>query len=521
MSHNFRAHLRPDLQALGRPFLFVSKAGAANAPGTADAPLAHPDQAAALANPYTGGVGQGTSPGVNADAGCIIIIGSGEYQGQLQASSNLLVADGPVVWNVNGDLLLGTKWDGAAQYTHVQGLTFRGVGRWRPNYSGGGTSCVQPASYQFCTLDFAGGGPVPNVFFFGDACYIDRPYYLRDCVVRGLHGPAGSFERTLLLGSQVLDCWQLAGCYVDPASRVELRSLAALELTYYQSSPVGNCNIQGLIRVKDDAFGYVDVETFKRNYNLTGRPDLFSAPPEFGSVAADDFSLRPGSPHLATGIGPSHLRRASGLLLDGPVGPVGAGTGHALRDAATGVRLPLLEAHNLECAEVAGQRCLRVPQAVGGPLSGWYKTGLHTLSDRSQEIRRIDFLGGLRFDTDAPGAESLFDPNAPEPGNREVPAAEAYASGAAGRNPHRLTLQLRWGNKPAPDAAAPQATDFAHGGQYLAFEWGTDLRYNPVRLLGTGSPYFDPAATGPDAPRYPQASYVQYWVTLRNDYYSH
>jgi len=515
MSHNFRAHLRPDLQALGRQFLFVSKAGTAGAPGTPDAPLAHPDQAAALASPYTGGVGQGTYPGANNDAGRIIVVGSGEYQGQQQASSNLLVADGPVVWNVNGDLLLGTKWDFGEHYVQVQGITFRGINRWRPNISGGGTACTQPGNYQFCTLDFAAGGPVPNVFFYGNGCAINEPYNLVDCVVRGLNGPAGSFERTLLLGSAARDCWRLRYCYVDSNSVVELRGPECLSPEYFFA-----CNITGLIRLKGDAFGFVGLDAFKQNYNLTARADLIAAPPEFGSVAAEDFSLRPGSPHLAAGIGPSHLGQASGLLLEGPVGPVGAGT-HTFLDAATGTRLPLLEAHNLECADVAGQRGLRVPQAVGGELSGWYKTGLHFVSDSSQEIRRIDFLGGLRFDTDAPAAERLFDPNAPEPGNREVPAAERFAPGAAGRNPHRLTLQLRWGNKPAPNPAAPQDTDFANAGQYLAFEWGTELLYNPLRLLGTGAPDFDPAAPGPDAPRHPQARYVQYWVTLRNDYFSH
>lgn len=515
MSHNFRAHLRPDLLALGRPFLFVSKAGAATAPGTADAPLAHPDQAAALANPYTGGVGQGTSPGANADAGRIIVIGSGEYQGQLQASSNLLVADGPVVWNVNGDLLLGTKWDGAEHYTQVQGIAFRGINRWRPNYSGGGISCAQPAHYQFCTLDFAGGGHTPNVFLFGDACAIAQPYYLHDCVVRGLNGPAGSFERSLLLSSLASDCWRLRYCYVDNNSCVELRGPEALSPEYFAF-----CNITGLIRLKDDAFGYVDIDTFKRNYNLTGRPDLFGALPEFGSVAAEDFSLRPGSPHLATGIGPSHLRRASGLLLDGPLGPVTAGS-HAFRDAATGARLPLLAAHNLVCTEAGGLRRLQVQQAVGGEPSGWYETGLHFVSDSSQQIRRISFLGGLRFDTDQPTAESLFDPNAPAPGNTEVPSASAFAPGEAGRNPHRLSLELRWGNKPAARAEAPLPTDFAHQGQYVAFEWGTDLLYNPQRLAGTGSPAFDPTAGGGDAPSYPEARYVQYRVTLRNDYFSH
>jgi len=518
MSHNFRAHLRPDLQALGRPFLFVSKAGAAGAPGTPDAPLAHPDQAAARANPYTGGVGQGTDPGANADAGYVIVLGSGEYQGQHQASANVLVADGPVVWTVNGDLLLGTKWDevGRSIFLQVQGITFRGLNRWRPNYSNGGLGCVGAATYQGCTLDFEGGGHVPNVFFFGTACALDRPYYLYDCVVRGLNGPAGAFERSLLLTSLASDCWHLRYCYVDNQSCVELRGPEYLGPDYF-----AYCNIMGLIRVKDDAFGYVDIETFKRNYNLTDRPDLFGAEPGFGSVAAEDFSLRPGSPHLAPGIGPSHLRQASGLLLDGPLGPVSATSGHALRDAATGARLPLLEAHNLECVLAGGQRRLRVPEAPGGALSGSYTTGLHFVSESSQQIRRIDFLGGLRFDTDAPAAESLFDPNAPAPGNRDVPSATAYASGEAGRNPHRLSLELRWGSKPAPDPAAPQATDFAHGGQYLAFEWGTDLLYNPVRLLGTGAPGFDPTAPAPDAPRYPEARYLQYRVTLRNDYFSH
>ena len=502
MSHNFRAHLRPDLQAVGHPFTFVSKAGTAGAAGTPDAPLAHPDQAAGT---------QGTYPGANNDRNGIIVVGSGEYQGQTQASANQLVADGPVVWNVNGDLLLGTKWDGAEHYVQVQGFNFRGINRWRPNYSGGGTSCVASATYQFCTLDFAGDGSVPNVFFFGDNCAIGTPYVLYDCVVRGLHGPAGAFTRTLLLGSQALDCWHLTDCYADRASRIELRNGAELR----------NCNIEGTIRIKDDTFGYVDIETFKLNYNLANRPDLFGAPPQFGSVAADDFSLRAASPHLATYIGPSHLRQASGLLLDGPLGPVSAESGHSFYDAATGQRLPLLEAHNLACTEVGGLRYLQVQQAVGGPLSGWYKTGLHFLGDSSQEIRRIDFLGGLRFDTDAPSAENQFDANSPEPGNREVPSTSRYAAGDAGRNPHRLDFQLRWGSKPAPNAAAPQDADFALGGQYLAFEWGTELRYNPARRLGTGAPDFDPTATGADAPRYPQASYVQYWVTLRNDYYSH
>lgn len=518
MAHNFRVHLRADLLAKNIPFLFVSKAGGAGQPGTPDAPLSHPDQAAAIASPYTGGTGQGTYPGANTDANKIIVIGTGEYHGQLQASSNLLVADGTVLWNVNGDLLLGTKWDYANNHPyHVQGITFRSIQAWRPNYSGGGVYHALTAAYQSCSLLFESNAQ-PNVFSYGGAGQVDYPYTLRDCIVRKLHGPAGSFVRSLLLDTYALDCWQLTRCYVDPASRVELRSAELLEGTSWNAPMVEDVNIQGLIRVKGDAFGYTDIETFKQNYNLTGRADLFSAPPLFGSVAAEDYSVRPGSPNLSWGIGPLHLQQGSSLLLEGPEGDVTGGSGHRFRDSDSGLVLPIIEAFNLVCKEANDQKRLLVKEGVGVSLDGWYKTGLHFVSDTSQEVRRINYLGGLRADTDFPTGESLFDSNAPEPANTNVPSHNAFTTGAAGRNPHRLDFLLRWGNKSNPDATVD--ADFVHGGQYLAFEWFSELLYNPQTLKGTGEPDFDPAATGANAPRYPHALYLQYWVRLRNNYYS-
>jgi hypothetical protein len=296
-------------------------------------------------------------------------------------------------------------------------------------------------------------------------------------------------------------------CYFDETSIIRFAN------TNYLPK---NCNIRGQIQIA--GVTYANLAAAAAVYPiLTGANANVNLEPQFTNVFAEDYTLKPTSPHLLLGIGPSHIRLGSGFYLKGSIGAVTNSSGHYFENAQTGEQYPIYEATNLTASLQSGQLRLRVTEAVGGALTGHFRTALK-VSDVGVELGLIDIAAGLNFNTDSPALESQFDPNNPTFSNNNVPNNYNYNSGDAGRNPNRLDYSFRWSMKDNPNIATP--TDWVTLGDDLIFEWYTKPLFNAVSVKGNGDPGFLPAATGDNAPRAVVVKWVDLQCVLMNNYFS-
>ncbi|MGV3588586.1 MAG: hypothetical protein ACO1OF_16390 [Adhaeribacter sp.] len=276
------------------------------------------------------------------------------------------------------------------------------------------------------------------------------------------------------------------------------------------------CNIQST-SITVNGVEYASLAAAKA-VDATWFPNCISADPKFVNPETDNYTLRPESPHLALGIGPTHLRLGNGYYLKGAVGPVSATSNHYFEDIISGEQFPIYQATNLIATLQSGQLRLKVKEAVGGSFTGSFKIALKT-SDVTIQLGRNNFVSGLNFNTDYPAAENLFNPNSPEVLNNNVPNKYNWSSGHEGRNPNRLDYAMRWSTKDNPAIATE--TDWITGNNYLIFEWDTIPVYNPVSGKGNADPDFqtNPANTQ-DAPFPILCNWIDMEITLMNNYYS-
>jgi hypothetical protein len=513
MPSNFRKHLTA---AAGRPVVYVSKAASTGGNGsTAD--LAYVSPVAASVNNSSGPTanseftarGEGS---VYTDGANTIIVGAGHYQGACtQGMPHRLIADGKVVWYVNGNLLLGTKIDSLNASNHlVDGFIFRFVQKWRCGVSGGGFISIGVSNYSNCSFDFVSNADV-NCAYWGTGGNYLVYNTNTNCIFRRLHSNGRhAFDRCLLFSSITKDTWRFKGCYADVNSQVELRSTAMFTNGEFQ-----NNNIQGQIRVVGDTYGYTDLATFKANYGLTGRLDLVSSDPKFNKASAEDYTLKIDSPHLDLQIGPSALRYALMYYVDSSVSPGDACTvaNTKLKSTADNSLISFLDIGGFTTNAAGG---LVIQTNSQGNYEGYYTTKRIPVAATTQRIVRLPVISGLNFDTDYPAAASGFSSVLPEVFNNNVPDYSNATSGSAGRNPNRLTVQARFSTLASPDELVNEHW-LPSNGTYFDFEIDEQPQYDSVSGYGSGHPLFDPASANV---RPVLARFLQIRYKARNDYFS-
>lgn len=427
---------------------------------------------------------------------------SGEMQAQgSSGGKTYFVADGLVVLqpvNAGDGIIIGNNDDSHSHYTD---LVFRNYGRVTTTYKGG----MSGLDLVITRCKFAFFSTAKNWF------NIENRFsrYANDSIFINLNSESGThnyyFDRCIFGNCADIHAASIKNSYVGAGATVHIPNAAAIQ----------NCNIQGSINVA----GVLYANAGDFNAAFPGR-GVMSGDPKFNNESKEDFTLKPDSPHLAAGVGPSHLRLSNSLYLKGPEGAVTGSSGHYFEQAATGAQIPLIAAQNITASLQGDQLRLKVSEGVGGSMVGNFRTAPIRVGDVTQTLNRLGFAAGLNFDTDYPATEAQFDSNNPNPRNNNVPNSHNYVSGAAGRNPNRMEVPMRWSNKDNPQNGV--ASDWVSGADFLLFEWETDLFYNPVTLIGNGSPDFLTATqtTAENAPKRPDALWVQFEVVLMNNYYS-
>jgi len=480
MSHNFRS----------AGSYYVSKAGRADGPATPD-------------DPRLALTGQ--------EEGQDIVLGTGVYQwptsfnyNRLGYGNGSLRADGRVV-------VLG---DGHSRYQGLAGGGVRLTGLRFEQFAGfqfrDGPWCSQ---CEFEVLPAFAGSPNSGITsaVFED-CVFRNVHFSNDQTAGLTYGQGGNLGDATFTRCLFFNCTftsparYLTQCYFDPTTRGWGGTPGT---TFsYPSGATGN-NVDP---AADPAQGY-GLRLDAQPAGLAS-PQGLSVPPLFNALGYNDFSVQPGSPHLAAGIGPRQYRQAATYLLHGPAAgqPVGADNAD-FRRLADGQAVALLPAAPA-FTTAGGALVLDLGSAAGATGTGRLRTGaIAHAAGLPREISYIQTLSGSNFNTSYPSDTTAPEVTQPEVFNNNVPDASGFEPGAAGRNPNRLSYRLRWSTLPtAPDPTADAG--WALGGAWVECEWNARPLYNPQNNVGNGCPDFDPATARPVI-----CTWYQLEVVLTNAYY--
>jgi hypothetical protein len=359
-------------------------------------------------------------------------------------------------------------------------------------------------------------------FFNGNSNF---GYTLIDCIAinavcelsgQGQIAPGvAAVRNSLFLNGSVLDFQDAANinfpsnCYFDSSSKLIQQSGSYLPQ---------RCNIRGPLQIAgvlyaslaDAAVAYPALTTTLGNY---------SQDPRFNKPESEDFTLRLDSPHLNAGTGPSHLRFATSFYVEmiggASVGDLVTAQNCQLRSTANPlVVVAVLETNGLLWNSQGG---ISIKANTNGVYEGYILFDKIRISDVPQKIIRWRIIAGLNFNTDYPGTEPTDNQQSANPDvyNNNVVDYSNYSSGAAGRNPNRLTEQFRWSNNPLPGVGPSDTSDWVTGGTFVEFEIDSAPEYNLSGYVGNGMPNFDPVQALPVVARW-----IQPRVKLRNNYYS-
>jgi hypothetical protein len=241
-------------------------------------------------------------------------------------------------------------------------------------------------------------------------------------------------------------------------------------------------------------------------------PGGLSADPLFNAPADDDFSVRAGSPHLAAGIGPRHLRQAATYRVQAPAaGQLAEAANTSFAPVGGGAAVGLLGTSGPVEGTQAGALAMRPAAEASGPVRLRTDRIRHS-PGLPRELSYMQALGATNFNASYPALESQLNPNAPEVFNNNVLAASQYAAGEAGRNPARLSYRLRWSTLPSPRLDHPE--DWATGTELVECEWNARPLYNPATNVGNGRPEFVAAEGRPII-----CTWYQLEVSLTNTYF--
>ncbi|RIY06451.1 hypothetical protein D0T11_18600 [Hymenobacter rubripertinctus] len=440
-------------------------------------------------------------------------------------NSVTLTADGVVI--VQAPTINSFYWDSKAM--NFEGMTFFGPTTWQLDNQGG-PFVVYKKNNVYINIDFTYTGSAGNqvVQSFEDCIFINCSS------LSAVHQAA--FRECVLINSNFASVAHFRSGYIDASSSIKLmptgltsfRATAsdvlsaqyAAEYVYDNSFAnlpriIIRSNIRGQVGIVGGAL--LSPADFALNY-----PDQFidciNAEPFFNKPEKQDFTLRLESPHLSRAIGPKHLRYAASFYFGTEAAEnetiTGGGAGNTrLVGTADGQNVSLISASGLTRNAQAG---LIVKPNSGGNFIGQIRSGRIRMGDVPIRLKAVRYAGGLNMNTDFPGTESGFQANQPEVFNNNVPKYTQPSAGSSGRNPNRLTYQMRWSTLPDPDAAAD--SDWQLNAVWLEFEWNQPPIWNnnPAVPKGNGSPDFDnlnPANTAV------VALWVQMAVRVVNNYY--
>ena len=241
-------------------------------------------------------------------------------------------------------------------------------------------------------------------------------------------------------------------------------------------------------------------------------PGGLSADPLFNALAADDFSVRAGSPHLAAGIGPQQWQQAATYLVQAPAAGQLAEAGNtSFAPVGGGAAVGLLGTSGPLEGTQAGALAIRPAPEASGPVRLRTDRIRHS-QGLPRELSYMQALGATNFNASYPALENQLNPNAPEVFNNNVLAASTYPPGTAGRTPARLSYRLRWSTLPSPRLDHPE--DWATGAELVECEWNTRPLYNPATNVGNGRPEFVAAEGRPII-----CTWYQLEVSLTNTYF--
>ena len=519
MANNFRKQLTDNAPGTNvRGNIYINKAAPPNGVGTTpETAFNHPVQAAPYLNQGSTNFFRNQPGGglTYMDGSCNCFIGAGHYQGECAVGfPHRLIADGKVVWYVNGNLYMGTKSDQLNGIKDVKGIVFRFIDHARFGNTGGGFDSWGTTYVTDCTLEYNSNADI-NTYYFGSATLLaydgNATNLFTNCILKKFHGGTHGFVTSLVFNSLLLDCRRFTKSYADPASFIEMQNVAVLSnLNYF-----GNCNIQGQIRVKGDSYGYTDLATFKVNYGLTGRLDLVNRDPRFNKAISDDFTLKIDSPHLDLQIGPTTLRYALMYFVDTTASagdPCTIGNTR-LKSTADNSLIPFRSLNGFTINASGG---LVIAANSAGNFEADYVTARIPIAATSQRVKRLPVISGLNFDTDYPAAASGFNSVSPEVFNNNVPDYSNSTSGNAARSPNRLTVQARFSTLANPDENDPSHWT-PNNGNYYDFEIDEEPLYDIVAGLGSGHANFDQASINV---RPVIAKFAQFRFKARNDYFS-
>lgn len=477
MAHNFQRHITLGLDPA--TCAFVSKAGVDTNNGlTPDTPVA--TFAAALA------VGRSN-----------IIVGTGVYRRQKVEGfqrRNKFFADGTVT-------LLGTSQDSLLAMTDpdISFYDFVIAGYGVVYTMNVGYAGFKPRIERCLIL----GGILDTGFDSYD------PLEVVSCTLVGVtsrvtnpgHSYQMSYYNCNLIGC-TLQQGNLVNCYVDATSTLTINE---------DNTNATNNNIQCPITIAGTTYPNLAAQRVAKPAINT---NSINQSPKFNNQLRRDYTLLYSSPHLAPGIGPRHLRYAQGYYAQSLASPGELCTTDNtwLVNSADNSIIQFLE---LTGFGWSGQGSLYVLENSNGNFEASYKTAPIQIAAVTQTLTYLSVLAGLNYDSDYPAAETSFNSNLPESYNNNVPVLANYASGNASRNPHHLTIGMRWSTAQAPQDGT--ASSWVTGTDFLAFQINARPTWNQTTRRGNGDALFDPAAANVQDVR---ALWTQYQGIIRNNYYS-
>lgn len=419
--------------------------------------------------------------------GCVI--GTGVYSAPSAIVQNVsVIAEGYVKFlgdGVTSQQVLGTYAN--CFYTGIYFENFAGI---KLSYASQAAS-----SYNGCTFNMLTLNPAANIL--GEA-------YFNNCVFINFgHNSAATnnnnFGNCLFINS-VITGNSFTGCYLDATSGITA------------NTTVTNCNL-------DPANPSATTPTTNRGIRITtgifgdgtqaGCSLCIKQAPQFSNVTKGDYSIKYTSPHVALGIGPAQLSRATSFYFNSSAGSGDATiTNSGLLSSNSGTTTPLQSITGDGFVVNTDGAAVMKAIAASSTFSSTYRSGVMVLDpDQPIEIGVINFIGGLNINTDFLATSS----DLPVVQNNNVPDANNGTTGAADRNPNRLTINIRWSVLAAPDPTNP--AHWFSGATFLEMELFVKASYNASPMLGNGSATFVPANALPVLARS-----VQFDMVLRNNY---
>ena len=427
-------------------------------------------------------------------AGDLIVVGSGLYQEDIGKSlgqgGHIYEGDGLVVFNGNGiyEIINGGAAGGLSQIFINIIIT---------NYSVRSSNNARTYDFRQCLIENVLATTSTHLFTCNQSILIN---------VNFSNASSGaSILSSIFISSSVFSSI-FKNNYVDIDS--------VIKCTNISPSNFRNNNIQGTIlldatkyAIQDQLIGtpqdngYAVGVDWLTEANLTTNgysgtisgwdiavSTCFNRDPQFNNVSKLDFSINTNSPHF---------QNAENAIDN--IGGTNVGQGFYGTDDEWNISMEALQDAN-----ITGISDRILASGTSGKITS---APIQTPGGILLTPIVINYVGALIFDSDEAGGTS---------GNQNVPDSINYNSGDAGRNPNRLSYEMRW----TTSATKPtQDSDWTNGGYISAGTWA-NFEWNQ-------QPRIDNLGRGNGDASYNQLNnqsiefiWYQVRVTLRNNYAS-